>query len=199
MDISFKCSKCGQSLVIDEVGAGNSLDCPKCGSPVYVPNRTGPQPQEAATRLSVSSSRPAASNPLLPPSRQAVIPATEIKESDQEHPAIIGSLHCLIILVALGVIGCFAFHQNIFAGMVFLYMAVPFVPVQILCATYGICKGHVKDGLLLIGGISVLIGLFAWIVFASLPGAAIRTNADTQRQMQEMQQQIQKQMQQFSR
>ena len=63
-------------------------------------------------------------------------------------------------------------------------MATPFVPVQILCATYGICKGHVKDGLLLIGGLSVLIGLFILITFHSLAKA----NGDAQRQMQEMQQ-----------
>ncbi|HUJ08825.1 MAG TPA: restriction endonuclease [Verrucomicrobiae bacterium] len=38
MDIEFSCSHCGQSLVIDEAGAGTSIDCPKCAKPVYVPS-----------------------------------------------------------------------------------------------------------------------------------------------------------------
>ncbi len=37
MDITFNCDKCGQSLTIDEAGAGQLVDCPKCGIPLEVP------------------------------------------------------------------------------------------------------------------------------------------------------------------
>jgi transcription elongation factor Elf1 len=30
MDITFSCDKCGQSIVIDEAGAGITVDCPNC-------------------------------------------------------------------------------------------------------------------------------------------------------------------------
>jgi DNA-directed RNA polymerase subunit RPC12/RpoP len=38
-DIVFSCVSCGQSLTVDARGAGMSVDCPKCGKPVYVPSR----------------------------------------------------------------------------------------------------------------------------------------------------------------
>jgi hypothetical protein len=38
-DIVFSCGSCGQSLAVDASGAGLSVDCPKCGKPVYVPSR----------------------------------------------------------------------------------------------------------------------------------------------------------------
>ena len=37
MDIRFNCDKCGQPLEIDEAGAGQLVDCPKCGTPFSVP------------------------------------------------------------------------------------------------------------------------------------------------------------------
>ena len=39
MDISFNCEKCGQNIVIDETGAGQLVDCPKCGRPLEVPRQ----------------------------------------------------------------------------------------------------------------------------------------------------------------
>jgi hypothetical protein len=36
-DITFECGSCGQSLVVEEAGAGHTLDCPTCGKPVCVP------------------------------------------------------------------------------------------------------------------------------------------------------------------
>lgn len=38
MDISFKCSSCGQNVVIDEAGVGLTVQCPKCGQPLIVPS-----------------------------------------------------------------------------------------------------------------------------------------------------------------
>lgn len=37
MDITFACETCGQNLVIDEAGAGLTIPCPKCGTPLEVP------------------------------------------------------------------------------------------------------------------------------------------------------------------
>lgn len=42
MDISFSCTKCGQHITIDEAGAGQLVDCPKCGIPVEVPYKSKP-------------------------------------------------------------------------------------------------------------------------------------------------------------
>jgi hypothetical protein len=60
MDITFSCDKCGQSIVIDEAGAGITVDCPNCRQPVYVPTPTrqasspvadtrSPRPTQTAT------------------------------------------------------------------------------------------------------------------------------------------------------
>lgn len=40
MDITFNCGKCGQSITIDEAGAGQLVDCPKCGKPMEVPYKS---------------------------------------------------------------------------------------------------------------------------------------------------------------
>jgi predicted amidophosphoribosyltransferase len=42
MDISFNCNQCGQQIVIDEAGAGQLVDCPKCGTPLEVPSKPMP-------------------------------------------------------------------------------------------------------------------------------------------------------------
>jgi predicted RNA-binding Zn-ribbon protein involved in translation (DUF1610 family) len=41
IDITFECGSCGQSIVVEEAGAGLTLDCPTCGKPVYVPSKAG--------------------------------------------------------------------------------------------------------------------------------------------------------------
>lgn len=42
MDITFSCTKCGQRIVVDEAGAGQIIDCPKCGTSLNVPNQFQP-------------------------------------------------------------------------------------------------------------------------------------------------------------
>ncbi|HUJ12100.1 MAG TPA: hypothetical protein VL171_18995 [Verrucomicrobiae bacterium] len=44
MDIEFSCKKCGQHLVIDEAGAGLSIQCPTCGVKLDVPKPALPSP-----------------------------------------------------------------------------------------------------------------------------------------------------------
>ena len=38
-DITFDCFKCKQNIVIDEAGAGQLVDCPKCGTKLVVPDK----------------------------------------------------------------------------------------------------------------------------------------------------------------
>src|ERR1041384_3755090 len=42
MDITFNCEGCGQHIAIDEAGAGQLVDCPKCGTPLEVPSKPKP-------------------------------------------------------------------------------------------------------------------------------------------------------------
>jgi len=60
VDIAFKCDRCGQQLVVDEAGAGITVDCPGCGKPVYVPTTAS---QGAPVRVEVKSSSSAAPVP----------------------------------------------------------------------------------------------------------------------------------------
>lgn len=53
MDITFDCKKCDQRIVIDEAGAGMSVQCPTCGEGLVVPLKPDPDfqpPSEAAKR-----------------------------------------------------------------------------------------------------------------------------------------------------
>lgn len=45
MDITFNCHKCGQHIAIDEAGAGQLVDCPKCGKTLEVPYKSQPLTQ----------------------------------------------------------------------------------------------------------------------------------------------------------
>ncbi len=56
MDISFNCNSCGTHILIDEVGAGMSVQCPKCNQPLTVPRAS------VVDSLTV----PAASPPVVP-------------------------------------------------------------------------------------------------------------------------------------
>jgi len=48
MDITFACEKCGQHLVIDEAGAGVTIQCPKCDASLTVPKPPSPSPSVTA-------------------------------------------------------------------------------------------------------------------------------------------------------
>ena len=37
MDTNFNCGHCGQNLTVDASGAGQLVDCPKCGNALEVP------------------------------------------------------------------------------------------------------------------------------------------------------------------
>lgn len=50
MDITFNCEHCGQSLTVDESGAGSVVNCPKCSESALVPELKQPT-QAAASNL----------------------------------------------------------------------------------------------------------------------------------------------------
>lgn len=55
MDISFDCDTCGKHLVIDQAGAGITIDCPGCGKPAYVPSLSSHKPPDPPARVEVKS------------------------------------------------------------------------------------------------------------------------------------------------
>lgn len=46
MDIEFNCEHCGQSLTVDESGAGSVVNCPKCSESVLVPGVLAPEAEQ---------------------------------------------------------------------------------------------------------------------------------------------------------
>lgn len=70
MDIEFECGHCGQSLIVEDEGAGMTIDCPKCGEPVGIPGQSAAAPGE-----------PAADKPTGPPRR---VPMISVKPASGE-------------------------------------------------------------------------------------------------------------------
>lgn len=42
MDIRFSCSACGHHMIIDQAGAGLTIECPECGADTVVPKFSKP-------------------------------------------------------------------------------------------------------------------------------------------------------------
>ena len=62
MDISFDCERCGQHIVIDEAGAGQTVQCPACGANLTVPLLT-----TEATAPALSAALPSQQEPDFEP------------------------------------------------------------------------------------------------------------------------------------
>jgi len=77
VDITFNCDKCGQSIVIDELGAGRQVECPKCKSSVTVPVRG-----DAANKQTpkVYYLRPITGAPPSGPTAKQVLPARKSED-----------------------------------------------------------------------------------------------------------------------
>jgi hypothetical protein len=64
VDIKFNCAGCGTHIVIDEAGAGMSVQCPKCGQSLTVPMASAidspsvPAPSSPVTPAGLSESNP---------------------------------------------------------------------------------------------------------------------------------------------
>ena len=93
MDISFCCDKCKQDLLVDEAGTGTTMDCPKCGKPVYIPNGPRVERKEVVTATVAATdavqeqvqsiavppaSPPIGVSPLSPNSNKVVITGIKI-------------------------------------------------------------------------------------------------------------------------
>ncbi|MGD1018988.1 MAG: hypothetical protein ABSA12_06685 [Verrucomicrobiia bacterium] len=58
MDIEFYCFKCGQHIVIDAVGVGQAVNCPKCQARLVVPQAQPDSKSESVTQPSAGPSPP---------------------------------------------------------------------------------------------------------------------------------------------
>ena len=56
---------------------------------------------------------------------------------------------------------------------------MPFVIASLLCAVYGMCIGHVKQGLLIVAGLAVITGFSYWAMFSPV----VQPLEEMQRQM----------------
>jgi predicted RNA-binding Zn-ribbon protein involved in translation (DUF1610 family) len=160
MDISFECGTCGKHLVVNEAGAGISIDCPGCGKPVYVPNPTSQSQSAPPTRVEIKSTsrKPAPINPL--------VPSFSSQRKSDVHPSIDGGIYCLIILAMIQTVGFVLVRQNFLWSGIIIIANMPFVIAPILCGVYGMCIGHVKHGLLLVSGVALILGLSYWLTFS---------------------------------
>ncbi len=173
MDISFTCDKCGKILVIDEAGVGITIDCPQCGKAVYVPSAMPPKPKEAPVRVEPKPLKPMVARPWAPapahaspPRNNPLVPSYSVQQKSGIHPSIEAGVHCLLIFVAIEIVGLLAARQNILWAEIFLYASTPFLIAPLLCAVYGMCVGHVRHGLLVLGGLTLIIGLSCWFMFS---------------------------------
>lgn len=70
MDISFHCNKCGQHILIDEAGAGVSVECPACKQQLVVPKSSQPDRRTPSAHVTGKSFQP--TPPLVPPPKAAI-------------------------------------------------------------------------------------------------------------------------------
>ncbi len=197
MDISFTCDKCGKTLVIDHAGAGITIDCPECGKAVYVPSSAAPpKPKEPPARVEPKPlPRVATPTPLQPPGphpaqprNNPLVPSYTTTPKYTVHPSIAAGVHCLVILVGIELVGLCVLRQNLQLGVALLYASTPFLIAPLLCAVYAMCVGHVRHGLLVVAGLSLIIAMSYWAGISMV----MLELADAQRQMQQM---LQQQMQ----
>jgi DNA-directed RNA polymerase subunit RPC12/RpoP len=159
MEVSVTCDKCGKNILIDQKSAGLTIDCPQCGKAVYVSSAAPPKPKEISARVVA---------PASPPRNNPLVPSYSGPEKSEVHPSIQAGVHCLLILMAIEIVGLLLLRQNMSWALIFFYASAPFLIAALLCAVYGMCVGHVREGLLVLGGLSVIIGLSYWLIFSAL-------------------------------
>jgi hypothetical protein len=156
MDISFDCDSCGKHLVVDQAGAGITIDCPGCGKPVYVPS-TASQSSPIRVELKSASRNTAAGNSLFP--------SSSLQQKSSIHPSIEAGVHCLLILVVIQFVGFVLIRQSLLWGGIFVAADMPFVIAPLLCAVYGMCLGHVRQGVLIVAALALILGGSYWLMF----------------------------------
>jgi hypothetical protein len=188
MDIFLTCDECGKNLVIDEAGAGITIDCPECGTPVYVPSALQQEPQNAPARVEVkSTARRTTPMPAPAADDNPPLPSFWGQERSTVHPSIAAGVHCLLILVAVQFVGFIAMRQSVLWMGIFLAADVPFMFAPLLCAVYAMCIGHVRSGFSILVGLALIIGISYWVIFSPI----VQPSPDAlRRQAEEMQQQF---------
>lgn len=185
MDITFSCEKCGQKIVVDEAGGGITVDCPRCGRPVYMPSSAPSNTTNPPVRIETASAKPmTTASPIAPVPIRPVGLTASLKHEDF-HPSIVASLRCLIIGAVLLFAKFIALHEDFRLVFILVYIATPFLVAALLCAVYGMCIGQVNQGLLLVAGLSLVLGLFYWISFRTIPSPT-----DIQRQVEQQMRQL---------
>lgn len=119
MDIEFECGHCGQSLIVEDEGAGMTIDCPKCGEPVEIPGvaptateeRKREGKESAPRRVPMISVKPATGEtyrlppqrvrPPVEPARRDFAPQRVIVTDVQMPFSALASLMWKIVLAAL--------------------------------------------------------------------------------------------------
>ena len=135
MDISFDCDTCGKHLLIDQSGAGITIDCPGCGKPVYVPSLSSHKPPDPPARVEVKSATPKTA-PTPPPKvsssygdRRAVWTLPPLVPKYGTLRAI--ASFCQFMAVPVGVVHVFVaillFRMDAFLGLVAVIQAVAIV------------------------------------------------------------------------
>ena len=76
MEITFVCDKCGQSLTVDEAGAGMTIDCPNCGKPTYVPSKSTSPPETPNVPAAVVTAK-AVTSQNAPPAILSAAPSPQ--------------------------------------------------------------------------------------------------------------------------
>jgi hypothetical protein len=74
MDITFRCDRCSQNIVIDEAGAGLTVQCPECGQSLSVPKAAGFTAQSLA-----KEALPPTPSTDIPPMIPQSIPAAPVR------------------------------------------------------------------------------------------------------------------------
>jgi hypothetical protein len=143
-------------LVVDQAGAGITIDCPGCGKPVYVPS-TASQSSPIRVELKSASRNTAAGNSLFP--------SSSLQQKSSIHPSIEAGVHCLLILVVIQFVGFVLIRQSLLWGGIFVAADMPFVIAPLLCAVYGMCLGHVRQGVLIVAALALILGGSYWLMF----------------------------------
>lgn len=174
MDIEFFCSHCGQSLSIDESGAGITVDCPKCNQPVYVPSKqptptsTPPdpptrvvpkQPLGRATNSPASSPRPKA--PVVLPGHDLALTAGETVLLQGRMHDVVVALPAIVYLI----FGIFAFISASIFNVVVHAILHALTGGQSPAMPSGFGFMFILPGILLLP-IAVIFTIVAWLARA---------------------------------
>jgi len=103
MDIEFFCSHCGQSLSIDERGAGITVDCPKCKKAAYVPSKAVAAPETPPGSLTQVPQKKTLGQPPRPPTipkpppAQQTLPGHNLALTAGETVVLQGRMHVVVV------------------------------------------------------------------------------------------------------